>query len=325
MRAAAIPLLACPTCRGGLALGAGAERADDGHIINGTLRCGACGASWPVRGAIPRLVPGQVHEAATETAARFGEQWKTFAHMADYQEAWLAGWLAPLGAEDFRGKTVFEGGCGKGRHTITMAAQWGVGDIVALDLGDAVDVAFAHTRHLPNAHVVQGDLLHPPVQRAFDIAFSVGVLHHLPDPRGGFDAVRSLVKPGGRVAIWVYGYEHNEWIVRFVNPVREKVTARMPNRLLYWASLPGSAALTAWTRLYRTPLAEHLPYAPYMKKLAEIPLREVHNIVFDQLVTPLAYYLREDEVRAWFDAPGFADVQIGWHNQNSWRATARVV
>jgi SAM-dependent methyltransferase len=324
MRDAALPLLACPTCHGALTLVGESSRACDGHIVQGTIGCG-CGARYPITGGIPRLVPGRVEASATETAARFGEQWKTFDHMSSYQEAWLAAWLAPLAEADFRGKTVFEGGCGKGRHTQVMAERWGVKDIVAVDLGEAVDVAFAHTRHLPNAHIVQGDLLQPPVRRgAFDVAFSVGVLHHLPDPRAGFDAVRAAVRPGGKVAIWVYGYEHNEWIVRFVNPVRERVTARMPARLLHALTLPPSAALAAWTKLYKTPLGGRLPYAPYMKQLAGIPLREVHNIVFDQLVTPLAFYLREDEVRAWFDVPGLADVQLGWHNQNSWRACATV-
>jgi len=48
-----------------------------------------------------------------------------------------------------------------------VAAGWGVKEIVALDLGEAVDVAFDHTRLMPNAHVVQGDLLHAPVPRIF--------------------------------------------------------------------------------------------------------------------------------------------------------------
>ncbi len=63
---------------------------------------------------------------------------------------------------------------------------------MALDLGGAIEVAFARTRHLPNAHVVQADLVHPPVRRCFDVALSVGVLHHLPDPRAGFEALQIL-------------------------------------------------------------------------------------------------------------------------------------
>jgi SAM-dependent methyltransferase len=321
MREAALAYLACPVTRAPLRLVEVHER-DGGHILRGTLATADGKHRYPIRDGVPRLVPGQVHAEAVATAHRFGEQWKSFSHMSSYQEAWLAAWLAPLGPDDFRGKVVFEGGCGKGRHSQVMG-HWGVKDLVALDLGDAVDVAFAHTRELPNVHIVQGDLLQPPVRRgAFDVSFSVGVLHHLPDPRAGFEAVRQTVRPGGKVAVWVYGYENNEWIVRYVDPVRTRITSKLPPRLLQALTLPPAAALSAWTKLYTTFPGLPLPYADYMRKLGEVPLREVHNIVFDQLVPPLAFYLRRDEVSSWFD--GLRDVRIEWHNKNSWRASATV-
>ena len=323
MRDAVLPLLACPACHAGLNLDAGA-RATDGHVMTGNLSCVSCTASFPVVGGIPRLVPGTVAVAASETAARFGAQWKTFDHMATYQEDWLRRWLAPVGPADFAGKVVLEAGCGKGRHSV-VAASWGASNLVALDLGEAVDVAFAHTRHLPNVHVVQGDILHAPVARVFDLAFSIGVLHHLPVPRAGFDALRALVVPGGKLAVWVYGAESNEWIVRFVNPIRERITARMNPGLLYWLSLAPAAALTAALALYRRPsLATRLPYRDYLRQIAALPRNEVHNIVYDQLVTPIAYYLPEDEVRSWFAVAELGDVTVAWHNRNSWRCSATV-
>lgn len=326
MRESVLALLACPACRGDLALTsvAAVERALDGHVMTGTLRCEGCAARYPIVRGVPRLAPACSMPGAVETAARFGAEWKIFDHMSSYQEQWLAAWLTPIGAQDFAGKTVFEGGCGKGRHSV-VAAGWGVKDIVSLDLGEAIEVAFAHTRHLPNVHAVQGDLLQPPVRRgAFDLAFSVGVLHHLPAPRAGFDTLRTLVRPGGKIAIWVYGYESNEWIVRWVSPVREHVTARLPARLLYWLSLPPSVALSAAAKLYATPLGGALPYRDYIRTLAPLPVREVHSIVFDQLVTPIAYYLPEAEVRSWFDVAGLSGVAISWHNKNSWCGSATV-
>jgi SAM-dependent methyltransferase len=323
MRESGLRLLACPTCHAKLALATATERADDGHVMTGSLRCTGCDAAFAIRTGVPRLITTEVTAASTETAHRFGAEWQIFDHMSTYQEEWLARWLDPVGPNDIRGKTVFEAGCGKGRHTLVIAG-WGAKEIVALDLGDAVDVAFAHTRHLDNVHVVQGDLLAPPVEHVFDVAFSVGVLHHLPDPRAGFESVRSVVRVGGKVAIWVYGLESNEWIVRWVTPVREHVTARLPINALYWLSLAPSAVIAPLSKVYATRLGERLPYRDYMRRLAEVPLREIHHIVFDQLVTPLAHYLPREEVSRWFDAPGLSDVTIGWHNQNSWRACATV-
>jgi SAM-dependent methyltransferase len=320
MRESALPLITCPACASGLALEV-AERAADGHVMEGTLDCAGCRRRFPIEQGVPRLL-ADVANAAIETAARFGAEWHTFDHLADYDEAWLRAWLEPVGPRDFARKLVFEGGCGKGRHTL-IAARWGARAVVAVDLGPAVHVAFAHTRGQDNIHILQADLARPPVPRVFDLAFSIGVLHHMPTPRAGFDALCSRVRRGGRVAIWVYGEESNEWILRFVNPLRERLTARMPPRLLYWASLLPSAALAALLRLYRSPrLSAHLPYGSYLEKLARVPLREVHSIVFDQLVTPIAYYLPEREVRSWFDRPALRDVCIGWHNKNSWRGSA---
>src|SRR4030095_545780 len=110
--------------------------------------------------------------------------------------------------------------CGKGRHT-ALSAEFGAKAIVSLDLSEAVEAAFANTRHLENAHIAQADLTRPPVKRVFDYAFSIGVLHHLPDPERGFRALVSRLKPGGSISAWVYGREGNGWIVHIVTPTRE--------------------------------------------------------------------------------------------------------
>ena len=49
-----------------------------------------------------------------------------------------------------------------------------------------MDAAFDNTRHLESVCIVQGDIYHPPVKdAAFDAAYSLGVLHHVPDPEAG--------------------------------------------------------------------------------------------------------------------------------------------
>ncbi len=204
MRDSALRLLRCPNCRGELELLAERDRAADDHVMDGELGCKK-GCRFEIVRGLPRLLPQGVAGDSVETAARFGAEWQTFDHLGTYDEEWFKNWLDPVGPADFAGKTVFEGGCGKGRHTV-IAARWGVEDIVSVDLGAAAWVAFEHTRALENVHIVQGDLCHPPVAPgSFDVAFSVGVLHHLPEPRAGFDALAKVVRAGGKLAIWVYG------------------------------------------------------------------------------------------------------------------------
>src|SRR5438045_1571650 len=92
-----------------------------------------------------------------------------------------------------------------------------------------------------SVHVIQADIYHLPLRRVFDYAFSVGVLHHLPDPRDGFVDLASKVKSGGHISAWVYGAENNEWITRWIDPLRKNITSRInPRALLQLSKLPAA-------------------------------------------------------------------------------------
>ncbi len=273
------------------------------------------------------LLPGNVDAVKTETASRFAEEWLRWSELRDYYEQEFFAWIAPVTPADFKGQLVFEGGCGKGRHT-ALAASHGAKAVVALDLGQSAFVAFAHTRHLPNAHVIIGDLMQPPVRPVFDLAFSVGVLHHLPDPAAAFASLASRVREGGRVAFWVYGLEGNEWITRYVDPIRTMVTSKLPAGFLRAACVLPSAFLWGAIKLFYRPRANGkgpatLPYGDYFASMYSYPFDEIHANVFDQLVTPVAHYLTGDQVRAWV-AAGFRDVTVRSHRGYSWTGLATV-
>lgn len=327
MRREALQFLACPACREQLALEVGDWREDGQHILEGQLACAGCNAQYPIVQGVPVLLPGDVGAAKLRTAARFAEEWTRWSDLRDYYAREFLDWIAPLTPADFSGQVVFEGGCGKGRHT-ALVASYGAKAVVSIDLGESAFVAFAHTRHLPNAHVIIGDLMRPPVHPQFDLAFSVGVLHHLPDPAAAFASLAAQVRDGGRVAFWVYGQEGNEWITRYVDPVRNAVTSKLPAGLLRVLCVPPSFALWAVIKLFYRPRADgrgprHLPYGDYFAALHAYPFDEVHANVFDQLVTPVAFYLREAEVRAWFGS-GFRDTLLRSHRGYSWTGLATV-
>ena len=297
----------------------------DAEIMEGELRCSSCASSFPITGGIPRFANlTEVESDKHATAENFGWQWKHFTdHDARYAEQFL-GWIAPVTPEFFRDKVVLEGGCGKGRHTL-LAAQWGAREVIGVDLSEAVETAFTATRSAPNAHVIQADIFRLPLARKFDYAFSVGVLHHLPDPRQGFLSLASKVKPGGQVSAWIYGAENNEWIVRLVNPVREKLTSRIDRRALLHLSKFPAAALFLATKLVYGPLnrsgssvGQYLFYNDYLSAIAPFGWREQHLIVFDHLVAPTAFYISREEFESWWREIGATDVKISWHNKNSW-------
>ena len=315
----------CPSCAGKLSLSV--KETQDGEIITGELGCNSCSRMFPILRGVPRF--SDLETVATdkqETAENFGWQWTHFTQEDTRYADQFLGWLQPVTPEFFKGKVVIEGGCGKGRHT-QLAAEWGARDVVGIDLSAAVETAYTATRHLPNAHIVQTDIYNLPLDRSFDYAFSVGVLHHLPDPKGGFESLASKVKPGGHISAWVYGAENNEWITRWVNPVREKLTSRMNQRALLQLSKIPAASVYLATKLIYGPLnksrtgesiAKHLFYNDYLKAIAPFGWREQHTIVFDHLVAPTAFYLSRQEFEKWWSDIGAKDVVITWHNKNSW-------
>ena len=326
MRREALNYLACPNCGGELTL-CGELREEKEHVMSGMLGCAACKAEFSIRDGVPILLPVNLEHLKMQTASRFAEEWTRWSDLRGYYAQEFFDWIAPVAGEDFRGKTVFEGGCGKGRHS-SIVASHGARAIVSLDLGESAFVAFAHTRGLPNAHVVIGDLLHPPVRPVFDMAFSVGVLHHLPDPAAGFASLASRVRNGGRVFFWVYGYEGNEWITRYINPIRKTITSKLPAGLLRMLCIVPSVFLWMVIKLLYRPRADgkgpkRLPYGDYFAAMHGYPFDEIHANVFDQLVTPVAFYLKEEEVRPWLSS-GMQDTLLRSHRGYSWTGLATV-
>ena len=325
MKPALLDLLECSSCGQDLVLAG--ETREGTEVMAGELRCTGCARRYPIVRGVPRFAP-LLREVEERTAEAFGYEWTRYSELAERYRRQFLDWIRPVTPEFFRNRIVLEGGCGKGRHT-ALAAEFGARGVVALDLSEAVDAAFANTRHLENAHIVQADINRPPVKRVFDYAFSVGVLHHLPDPERGFHALVSKLRPGGSISAWVYGREGNGWIVHMVTPLRERLFSKLPHRLLDLLSAAVTVPLYVGTKLlYRptagTALNRALPYAPYLTYIAAFPYREQRSIVFDHLVAPVAYYLRRSEFAAWFERAGLHDVRIEHHNANSWRGFGSV-
>ena len=316
--------LACPACRGPIALARAVPDADE--ILEGELRCGACGATYPIAGGVPRLLPPAVSVEALDTAERFGYEWTRFAEIRPEYEAQMLGWIAPVTRGDFVGRRVLDAGCGKGRH-LRLAARFGAREVIGVDLGPAVEVAAKNTADLDNVHVIQGDLTRPPLRpESMDLIYSIGVLHHLPTPEAGFQALAPLLRNGGRFVAWLYASEGNGWVLALVDPAR-RLTSRLPLSLVSALAWVVTMPLWAALRLLYAParthagLARALPYSSYLMDLVPFPFREVHSIAFDQLLAPVAHYMERGRVERCFDVGGLALESLRWHHANSWAAS----
>ena len=348
-----LELIGCPEC--GLELDCQAAevelRGGFEEVVDGDLQCGN-GHLYPIIKGIPRLLPpallaetlrqyqpdhyrryrdrlptSEDDEPALKksTLRSFSYQWNTFSEMYVHWEENFRSYFQPLvEPEDFAGKLVLDAGCGFGRHAF-YAGRFGA-EVVAMDLSEAVDTAYANTLELHDVHVVQADIYRPPLRCAFDLIYCVGVIQHLPAPREGFMSLARFLNEGGSQFVWVYGKRSG--LYRLVDLMR-KVTTRMPLRSLYGVTyLLNLASFLAFSLPYkllrRLPgtraLAASWPFTRY----ADLPLRVGHADWFDRLSVPSTVYFTRSEVEAWYAEAGLADVEVSSRDAIGWRALGRL-
>ena len=324
MKRRLLAYLNCPPC--GRSFELRAEREEDGEVIEGSLVCPACGASFPIVRGIPRFLSAELSAEKRATAAAFGYEWTHYSELNEQYRAEFLDWIYPLQPEVFRDRVVLDAGCGKGRHA-WLSAEFGARDVVGIDLSDAVEAAYENTRRLPNVHILQADIYHLPMLAPFDLFYSIGVLHHLPDPKQGFLSLVRHLRPGGRAVIWVYGKEGNWWIEKIVNPVRIHFTSRVPKIVTRVLSLVLALPLYLALKLLYRPaksrpwLKRLLFYSEYLCTISDYSFAENFWNVFDHLVAPTAFYHSRAEIEDWFASAGLSEVQITQRTNNSWRGT----
>lgn len=319
MRARLLPYLKCPDCGGEI------HGEFEGELEEGELNCLGCQRTFPVQNGIPSILPSQLDALTAQVAGEFGEQWQRYSERREEYRQQFLDWIRPVPESFFPGKVILDGGCGKGRH-LEVASSLGPELVIGVDLGEAIYVAREATRELDNVELVRGDMLNLPFREGvFDYGYSVGVLHHLPDPQRGFQQLVDKIRSGGHVSAWVYGLENNEWIVNFVDPIRHNITNRLPRPVLQALSwVLGWLVVGVARGIYR-PWNQRFPgrrlfYQDYLLYISKFPHKEVESIVYDQLNPEIAYYLPKETFESWFEE--LTEVTIAWHNSNSWRGFA---
>ncbi len=234
---------------------------------------------------------------------RFGYEWDTYTWMTPDYERQFRNWTHPLTPADWVGKRVLDAGCGMGRNTY-WPMTYGAASGTAFDF-DIRSVARAKEtlNAFPNAEVLFKSIYDIDWKETFDIAFSIGVIHHLADPARAVANMVAALKPGGRLLVWVYSYEGNEWIVKFVDPVRKGITSKLPPALVHFLSYFCSLPLFVFVKTFRGPSA-------YLRQLSTFDFWHIHSIVFDQLIPDIANYWTREEVLSLTKGLPLADVAV---------------
>ncbi len=288
--------LRCPRCRSSLTPGM------DGSTPAGEeLRCIACAQVFPIIGGVPRMA--DVTGLAREVAKSFGFQWR-----ARFGRLFERNTLYGLSAEEERqaffeamgirpegltGKMVLDAGCGDG-FLLGILGQYPA-EIVGIDINTSIEIPRRRCIHLANVTVLQADIFAAPfVAASFDYVWCEGVLPLAEDPRKGFQALSDLVKPGGRLYIWVYPSEN----LSIYQHLRDLF--RVAHMLPRWFLLPVCYGLALPLSLARRVLRPHA----HRESLASVAFA-----LFDNLSPHLQKRHTVTEVRTWFEEAGFSDLK----------------
>jgi SAM-dependent methyltransferase len=272
-------ILRCPGCLGPL-------RSDGPDA----LRCVACDGPPFECGEVVRF-------AAAPYLASFGRQWNRYDVARDEEDAAVFRVKTGVAPGSLAGKLLLDAGCGGGRYARLLGRHGA--KVVGVDLSSAVEKAAALCAELPGVTIVQADLEKLPLaEGVFDLAFSIGVLHHGPNPRAAFAQVARRVKPGGRLAVWLYrrNTPPQEWI----NSALRAISTRLPPRLLEGACV-GLGALGGVPVLNRT-----LNKVANFSNHPDWTLRVCDN--FDWYAPRFQSHHTVDELKGWFHEEGYTDV-----------------
>jgi SAM-dependent methyltransferase len=180
----------------------------------------------------------------TAVAAGFGDEWRRFdqSTLSDADRArifdeyfrifpWADLPANPVGADI---------GCGSGRWAALVAPR--VGRLFCIDASrEALAVAERNLSKLGNCDFAVASVGELPLQdSSLDFAYSLGVLHHVPDTAAAVRSCVTKLKPGAPLLLYLYYRFDNRpawfrFLWRCTDLVR-RLTSRLPYALRYAAS-----------------------------------------------------------------------------------------
>lgn len=256
-----------------------------------------------------------------KTINDFGEQWTNYTD----NEGWygskelLEDIIEPLiQSKELANKSVAEIGSGTGR-IIKMLSELNVSRLVAIEPSASYSVL---QRNVEDIKCVPSEIelihetgdkfiINPPV----DYIFSIGVLHHIPDPVSVINNSLKSLKSEGRIFIWLYGYENNELYVNSVSILRA-ITTRVPHSLLKLIVTIVYGMLTTYQFLARY---VNLPLRDYLTNvLWKMSPEKRRLVIYDQLNPSYSKYYRRNEALELLSSCGLKDIKIHHRHGYSW-------
>ncbi len=167
---------------------------------------------------IPRLTP--IEDATSQDVAAMYEEHPYPRRVGVHrpEPVSMARMLRGMGidAPGDRPLQVLVAGAGTGQHPLQTATRYSDVEVLAIDLSRrslARAEATARRHGVERVRFAQADLLALDLPERFDVIESVGVLHHLAEPRTGLLALTRHLAPGGAMRLGLYSERGRQDVV----------------------------------------------------------------------------------------------------------------
>lgn len=268
--------------------------------------------SYPIVRGVPRFVEcGDLPDYTRSFAFQWGRWARTQFESANVgrpmQGHTLRMWerITATNSADLGGAVIGDFGCGSGRFVEVVRRK--NGRVIALEMSSAVEVAREIFDGDPDVLLCQADVLRAPIRPgSLDGAFSIGVLHHTPDPRSGLSEMTQAVRAGGWVAMSVYGKGgYYDWpTVRFWRRVFKVLVPLLGHRPALAYAYFATYLLGPLSRIPVLGLALRA-LLPFVR----LPDREWALLDTFDSVTPVYQSAHESyEVYTWFRTLGLSEI-----------------
>lgn len=213
--------------------------------------------------------------------------------------------------DDFQNKIILDVWCGSWRFSKWAALFWSK-IVYWMDLSWAVEIAFNMTKNQKNVCIMQWDIYNPPFKNSIDFAYSIWVLHHLPNPKEWFLSISNkTLKKWGDFLIWLYSKKNNLRALYFYEPIRVITNKMNKKLLLIICHIPAifvhllNYLTIFFNKIWFTKLAKKIPFSYY----SYFPYNMKLNDSFDVLATPKSNYYNIEDIIPWYEEWGFLNVK----------------
>jgi uncharacterized protein YbaR (Trm112 family)/SAM-dependent methyltransferase len=251
--------------------------------------------------------PGEVDVLRTFSSEWVNFDWDAQTYWGLEPEGWFRAmrFILDFANHPVEGKTVLEVGIGIGALADHFARAEGC-ELLGVDLGDAVNVAYKHFGKNPFLHVVQASVFALPFREAtFDFAYSWGVIHHTHSTREAFQAISKMPKKGGRLYVWVYStYDEERTFVR-----RNLMRLERVLRPVVWR-LPEKAQAVALSPIVPLYLVHQWWQSRQGNSLVRYGFHEAMHAARDRFTPRFAFRHTNEEVSSWFRGAGYDHLSV---------------